>query len=137
MAKRKPKRRRSPKTIGLLNVLESLTYASIISEGVAGTSVFGLFGPTDLTQSSVYDQGLGISTTTWSGGQSLSLGDMISEPGQALSIMQTNFMGSWKNMAVQSFVTGLSFKFGRRLLRRPINNINRNIMKNIGLGIRV
>jgi hypothetical protein len=137
MAKRKTKRRRSPKTIGLLNVLESLTYASIISEGVAGTSVFGLFGDTDLTQSSVYDQGLGLSTTTWTGGSALSLGDMISEPGQALSIMQTNFMGNWKNMAVKSFVTGLTFKFGRRLLRRPINNINRNIMKNIGLGVRV
>ena len=137
MAKRKKTRRRSPKTIGLMNVLESLTYASIISEGVAGTSVFGLFGDTDLQQTSVYDQGLGSSSMTWTGGQSLSLGDIVSEPGQALSIMQTNFSNNWKNMAVASFVTGLTFKFGRRLMRRPINNINRNIMKNIGLGVRI
>tara|TARA_R100001143_G_C3338295_1_gene122930 strand:+ start:255 stop:617 length:363 start_codon:yes stop_codon:yes gene_type:complete len=120
-----------------MNVLESLTYASIISEGVAGTSVFGLFGDTDLQQTSVYDQGLGSSSMTWTGGQSLSLGDIVSEPGQALSIMQTNFSNNWKNMAVASFVTGLTFKFGRRLMRRPINNINRNIMKNIGLGVRI
>jgi len=137
MAKRKTKRRRSPKTISVMNVLESLTYASIISEGVAGTSVFGLFGDTDLSQSSVYDQGLGTSSMTWTGGASLSLGDLVTEPGQALSIMQTNFSNNWKNMAVASFVTGLTFKFGRRLMRRPINNINRNIMKPLGVGVRI
>ncbi len=137
MAKRKSKRRRSPKTISVLNVLESLTYASIITEGVAGTSVFGLFGDTDLTQTSVYDAGLGTSSMTWTGGGALSLGDIVSEPGQALSIMQTNFSNNWKNMAVASFVTGLTFKFGRRLMRRPINNINRNIMKPLAVGLRV
>jgi len=137
MAKRKTKRRRSPKTISVMNVLESLTYASIISEGVAGTSVFGLFGDTDLSQTSVYDQGLGTSSMTWTGGASLSLGDLVTEPAQALSIMQTNFSNNWKNMAVASFVTGLTFKFGRRLMRRPISNINRNIMKPLGVGIRV
>lgn len=137
MAKRKTKRRRSPKTISVLNVLESLTYATIISEGVAGTSVFGLLGDTDLQQSSVYDQGLGVSSMTWTGGSALSLGDIVTEPTQALSIMQTNFSNNWKNMAVASFVTGISFKWGRRLMRRPISNINRNIMKPLGVGIRV
>ena len=137
MAKRKSKRRRSPKTISLLNVLESLTYASIITEGVAGTSVFGLFGPTDLAQTSVYDAGLGTSSMTWTGGGALSLGDIVQSPGQAVSIMQSNFANNWKNMAVASFVTSLTFKFGRRLMRRPISNINRNIMKPLGVGIRV
>jgi hypothetical protein len=137
MAKRKTKRRRSPKTISVLNVLESLTYASIITEGVAGTSVFGLFGDTDLQQTSVYDQGLGTSSMTWSGGSALSLGDIMSQPTQAVSIMQTNFANNWKNMAVASFVTGITFKWGRRLMRRPISNINRNIMKPLGVGIRV
>jgi len=137
MAKRKSKRRKSPKTISVLNVLESLTYANILTEGVAGTSVFGLFGDTDLTSTSVYDQGLGISTTTWSGGQALSLGDIMSQPTQAVSIMQGNFASNWKNMAVASFVTGITFKWGRRLMRRPISNINRNIMKPLGVGIRV
>ena len=138
MAKRKTKRRRSPKKIGILNVLESLTYASILPEGVAGTSVFGLLtGDTDLMQSSVYDQGLGVSTMTWTGGSALSLGDIATNPGQAVSIMQTNFMNNWKNMAVSSFFTSITFKFGRRLLRAPINNINRNIMAPLSLGIKV
>lgn len=118
--------------------MESLTYASILTEGVAGTSVFGLLtGDTDLVQSSVYDQGLGISTTTWTGGSALSLGDIATNPGQAVSIMQTNFMNNWKNMAVSSFFTSITFKFGRRLLRAPINNINRNIMAPLSLGIKV
>ncbi len=137
MPRRKTKRRKSPKTISVLNVLESLTYASIISEGVAGTSVFGLFGDTDLQQTSVYDQGLGTSSMTWTGGSALSLGDIMSQPTQAVSIMQTNFANNWKNMAVASFVTGITFKWGRRLMRRPISNINRNIMKPLGVGIRV
>ncbi len=137
MAKRKSKRRKSPKTISVLNVLESLTYASIITEGVAGTSVFGLFGDTDLEQTSVYDQGLGTSSMTWAGGSALSLGDIMSQPTQAVSIMQTNFANNWKNMAVASFVTGITFKWGRRLMRRPISNINRNIMAPLGVGIRV
>ena len=137
MPRRKTKRRKSPKTISVLNVLESLTYASIITEGVAGTSVFGLFGDTDLQQSSVYDQGLGTSSMTWTGGSALSLGDIMSQPTQAVSIMQTNFANNWKNMAVASFVTGITFKWGRRLMRRPISNINRNIMKPLGVGIRV
>lgn len=137
MPRRKTKRRKSPKTISVLNVLESLTYASIITEGVAGTSVFGLFGDTDLQQSSVYDQGLGTSSMTWTGGSALSLGDIMSQPTQAVSIMQTNFANNWKNMAVASFVTGITFKWGRRLMRRPISNINRNIMAPLGVGIRV
>jgi len=137
MAKRKSKRRKSPKTISVLNVLESLTYASIITEGTLGTSVFGLFGDTDLAQTSVYDQGLATSTTSWTGGSALSLGDIMSQPTQAVSIMQTNFANNWKNMAVASFVTGITFKWGRRLMRRPISNINRNIMKPLGVGIRV
>jgi len=124
--------------ISVLNVLESLTYATILTEGVAGTSVFGLItGGTDLQQSSVYDAGLGTSSMTWQGGSALSLGDIATEPGQAIQIMQTNFMNNWRGMALSSFFTGLTFKFGRRLLRRPINNINRNIMKPLGMGIKV
>ena len=137
MAKRKSKRRKSPKTISVLNVLESLTYATIITEGVAGTSVFGLLGDTDLQQSSVYDQGLGTSSMTWTGGSAISLGDIVTKPTQALAIMQGNLSSNWKNMAVASFVTGLTFKWGRALMRRPISNINRNIMKPLGIGIRV
>jgi len=137
MAKKGKKRRRSPKMISVLNVLESLTYATILTEGVAGTSVFGLLtGGTDLQQSSVYDAGLNVTTSAWTGGAALSLGDIATEPGQAIQIMQTNFMNNWRGMALSSFFTSLTFKFGRRLLRQPINNINRNIMKPLGMGIK-
>ena len=138
MARRKTKRRRPPKTTSLLNVLESLTYATILTEGVAGTSVFGLItGATDI------GQGVGETfgdITTYSnpvGVGSLSLGDIISEPSIAISTMTSNFNSNWQAMAVQSFLVSLTFKFGRRLMRRPISNINRNIMKPLGMGVRV
>ena len=138
MAKRKKSRRRAPKTTSILNVLESLTYATILTEGVAGTSVFGLItGATDIGQGTGETFG-GI--TTYSnpvGVGSLSLGDIISEPSIAISTMTQNFNNNWQGMAVQSFLVSLTFKFGRRLMRRPINNINRNIMKPLGMGVRV
>ena len=42
MAPRKKKQRRPSRAVSLLNVLESYTYASILTQGVAGTSPFGM-----------------------------------------------------------------------------------------------
>lgn len=138
MPRRKTKRRKRPKTTSLLNVLESLTYASIITEGVAGTSVFGLItGSTDLTQKQSGAFGGRDTSMIISGAGEISLGDIISEPGLAVSTMQNNFASNWQAMAVQSFLVSLTFKFGKKLMRRPISNINRNIMKPLGMGVRV
>ena len=41
-------------------------------------------------------------------------------------------------MAVGAATTAITFNVGRRLLRKPINNINRNLMKPLlGAGIRL
>ena len=72
------------------------------------------------------------------GAAEISLGDIISNPGLALSEMTKNLQNNLVPMAVQSLVTGVSFRFGKRLLRRPISNINRNIMKPLlGAGIKL
>ena len=66
------------------------------------------------------------------------MGDIVSQPGQALSVMSTNLQNNLVPMAVASLVTGVGFRFGKRLLRRPIGNINRNIMKPLlGAGIKL
>ena len=45
MARRKKaKRRRSPKTISLLNIAESYAYASVLTSGVMGNSPIGVLG---------------------------------------------------------------------------------------------
>ena len=72
------------------------------------------------------------------GTDQISLGDIITEPGQAVSIMASNFQGNLLPMAVAGFTTSVGFNVGKRLLRKPISNINRNIMKPLfGSGIRM
>ena len=72
------------------------------------------------------------------GTDQISLGDLMSEPGQAVSVMAANFQANLLPMAVAGFTTSVGFNVGRRLLRKPINNINRNIMKPLfGAGIRM
>ena len=42
--------------------------------------------------------------------------------------MTKNLEANIVPMAISSLVTGVTFRFGKRLLRRPLANINRNIM---------
>ena len=56
---------------------------------------------------------------------------------QAFGIVQNNFMNNYQAMAVQSIGIGLSFRLGKRLLRRPISNVNRNIFKPLGAGFKL
>jgi len=130
--------------VSILNALEAYTYASILTEGVAGTSPYGMItGATDIGTASVAnDPGVGGYGVTYSmqtvGATEISLGDIVSNPGIALSEMSKNLQNNLVPMAVASLTTGVAFRFGKRLLRRPINNINRNIMKPLlGAGIKL
>ena len=138
MARRRMKRKapRRSRAISALNVLESYMYANILTQGLAGSSPIEMVtGATDLqTQTSTY----GTQTFSYTAGAGqISLGDIVQSPGLALEAFSDNFMSNYQSMAVQSIVTGLTFKFGKRLLRRPISNINRNIMKHQAYLIRL
>ena len=126
--RRKAKRRRSPKTMSLINLAESYAYATTITSGVFGNSPVGLLG---------FDGGGVGSTamTTTNGG--LSLQSIISEPGSSFDTMQANFTANYQAMAVQAIGIGLTFKFAKKLLRKPISNVNRNLMKPLGIGVRL
>jgi len=130
MARRKKKsRRRRAKTISLINLAESYAYASIITGSVMNNSPVGFLG---------FD-GAGGSTamTTTNGGTAISLSSIVSDPGTSFDSMQSNFMNSYQAAAVQAIGVGLTFKFARRLLRAPISNVNRNLMKPLGIGVRL
>ena len=141
--KRKRSRRRS--SFSVINALEAYVYATILTEGVAGTSPIGLLtGATDLTQVSGMltkqqtsgDFGGGGMITV--GGDAISLGDIATEPALAFSTMANNFQANLIPMAFAAFGTSFTFRIGKRLLRRPISNINRNIIKPaLGAGIRL
>ena len=130
MARRKKKsRRRRAKTISLINLAESYAYASIITGSVMNNSPVGFLG---------FD-GAGGSTamTTTNGGTAISLSSIVSDPGTSFDSMQSNFMNSYQAAAVQAIGVGLTFKFAKRLLRAPISNVNRNLMKPLGIGVRL
>jgi len=139
MARRKTKRRRSRKSFSVINALEAYVYATILTEGVAGTSPIGLItGEGNLEQTSVYDQGLGTTSMTVTGAGQISLADMMQSPGLAITQMSSNFQNNLAPMALAAFGTSITFRIGKRLLRKPINNINRNIMKPaLGAGIKL
>ena len=140
MAPRRKKRKvRRSRGISLINALESYTYASILSQGVAGTSPWGMLtGEGDLGVSTVSEGRGALSYDLVTGGDVLSLADITRNPGLALSEMGKNLQANIVPMAVASLVTGVSFRFGKRLLRRPIGNINRNLVKPmLGAGIRL
>ena len=129
MARRKKKsRRRSPKTISLINLAESYAYASVLTGGVANNTPVGFIG-LDGTG------GTGLATTN--GGASVSLSSLVADPGSSFDAMQTNFMSSYQAMAVQAIGIGITFKFAKKLLRKPIANVNRNMMKPLGIGVRL
>jgi len=138
MARRRKKRTRRKAAFSILNALEAYVYAAIITEGVAGTSPWGLItGKTDLT-STTTSGGLGRGDLVISGQGAISLGDIMAEPTLALDTMQANFQSNIMPMAVAAFTTSLTFRIGKKLLRRPISNINRNIMKPaLGTGIKL
>ena len=129
MARRKKKsRRRRAKTISLINLAESYAYASVLTGGVANNTPVGFIG-LDGTG------GTGLATTN--GGASVSLSSLVADPGSSFDAMQTNFMASYQAMAVQAIGIGITFKFAKKLLRKPIANVNRNMMKPLGIGVRL
>lgn len=134
MARRraKSKRRRSPKQFSLLNAAEAYAYASILSAGVFGNSPWGF-----VTDQSDIAQSTDTSLMAYTGAQSLSLSELVTHPDVAFGQMQSNVMANYQAMAVASITTGVGFKLFKKLMRRPISNVNRNIMKPLGVGIKL
>jgi len=142
MARRKKSsRRRTPKTTSLLNLAESYAYASVLTQGALGTSPVGFVtGQTDLGYTKSRDSVGGTYTGTQMisvGGGAISLGDIVSQPEQAFGIIQSNVMNNYIPMIGQSLGIRIGFKLGKRLLRQPINNVNRVIFKQLGAGFRL
>ena len=114
--------------MSLINLAESYAYASTITSGVFGNSPVGLIGFGDAGAMST-------AMTTTNGG--LTLQSIISDPGTSFDAMQANFTANYQAMAVQAIGIGLTFKFAKKLLRKPISNVNRNLMKPLGIGVRL
>ena len=138
MAKKK-QRRRPRKTFSLLKAAESYFYLDILMRETTGTGPVGfLTGEGDIKM--VTDPGLGAGVTSTYGTSEISLRDLIENPSISLQTIGNNLMDSQNvaNMAIASLLTSLSFRVGTRLLRRPINNVNRNIVRPmLGAGVKL
>ena len=140
MARRKSKsRRRRDTSIKLLNVMEAYAYADIGSRGIMGASPWEVItGGSSVGTSKVYDSGLGLTSMVSTGvGQEVTLTEMLQHPDMAFSAMQSNAMANWQAMVIGSLGVSIGFKLGKKLMRRPIANVNRNIFKPLGVGIKL
>ena len=125
--------------MSLINIAESYAYATILTEGLMGTSPVGVItGASDIKaiQSSA-SRSLVSDYSTYSGTEEISLADLVASPDVAFSQINSNMMSNWQAMAIQSFGVGLTFKFGKKLLKRPISNVNRTIFKELGMGVKL
>ena len=147
MARRKKSsRRRSPKMVSLLNVAESYAYANTLTSGLMGTTPVGFVtGAQDLTTGMRRVSSTGMVDTGAYTMQAfvdnpdgaISLSDIVSQPDASFATIQSNFMSNYQAMAIQAATIGIGFRLGKRLLRRPISNVNRNIFRPLGAGFKI
>jgi len=139
MVKRKKGRRRRKAAFSILNAVEAFIYAEILMRGTTGSGVVGFFtgegdigiGPGETIGGiTTYSQPVGVGE--------ISLNDLMVNPGLAIATVSTNFKSNLLPMALASFTTSISFRIGRKLLRRPLASVNRSIIKPaLGAGIRL
>jgi len=143
MARKKKGTRRRRKTWSILNSLEALAYGQILSVGITGGGIWEFAtGATDLGfRSNRGNLGIGsldVGGTSLVGTSQISLGDFMSQPTLAIDEMTQNFTSNIIPMAIAGFGTSVAFRVGRRLLRKPISTITRDLIKPVfGPGVRL
>ena len=139
MARKKKKGTRRRKTWSILNGLEALAYGQIMSVGITGGGLWEFAtGATDLGHREVYDSSVNITSTSLVGTSQISIGDFMSQPTLAIDQMTANFQNNIIPMAIAGFSTSVAFRVGKRLLRKPISMVTRDIIKPVfGAGVRL
>lgn len=145
--RRKATRRRRRAGFSLIKAAESFAYASILTNGLFNTNpVSFVLGASDLSPSSTWNPGAVQSAAmanpgTWGGSigaDAISLGDIVKDPAFAFNTVIGRGQANLASMAVQSLVVGVTARAFTRILRRPIANVNRNIMKPLlGAGVKL
>jgi len=120
MARRRTKRKtRRTRGLSIINAAESLAYANIMTEGLFNTNIASFF---------LGSRGGGqmVGVVGGYGGSAYGITELIADP----SLFENVAMNAQKNavsMAIQGATVGIGFRMFKKLLRRPISNVNRNI----------
>ena len=85
----------------------------------------------------VYDSAFGTQMVSTGVGSEVTLTEILQHPDMAFSAMQSNAMANWQAMVIGSLGVSIGFKLGKKLMRRPIANVNRNIFKPLGIGVKL
>jgi len=139
MAKGKKGTRRRRASFSVLNALEAAIYGEILMRGTTGSGMLSFFtGEGDIGIGPGETIG-GITTYTQPVGVGeISLSDLMTNPSLAIATISSNFRSNLLPMSLAAFTTSISFRIGRRMLRRPLASVNRNLVKPmLGAGIRL
>jgi hypothetical protein len=121
-SKRKTKRR-SPTGFRVLAGLESLAYAGILSRGLMGTSLIGVFTGKEDIRLPMNDQ---VRYVNKDG--AITLSEIISNPDLSLMAIMDNAKANLIPMTIASIGTGISFRLLRRVLRRQFGMVQKNLI---------
>ena len=121
--RKKAKRRSRPRGFRVLAGLESLAYASILSQGLMGTSVIGLFTGKQDIRLPLNDQ---VQYVNKDG--AITLSEIIATPDLALMAVMDNAKANILPMTMASIATGVSFRILKSVLRRPLRNVQNNLV---------
>jgi len=124
----KSKRRSRPRGFRVLAGLEAAAYASILSRGLMGTSIVGLFGGEDIRAPLATYTGP-IQYVNADG--AVTLTELASSPDLALMAIMDNARQNLLPMAMASIATGVSFRIAKSVLRRPLSSVQRNLINPI------
>ncbi len=127
MARRKAtRRRRSPRTRSLYSMAVGYGNLAILTQGIAGTSPYGMItGAADTFSAS------GAYLT---GGAAVTLSDLLQNPSSAFATMQSNASSNAAQMMVQAITFNAGAKIFRKVMSRPFREANR-VIRPLGLGV--
>jgi|TARA_R110002020_G_scaffold286857_1_gene502327 hypothetical protein len=127
MARRKSKPRRRSRSFSLTNAAFSLGYANILSQGLFGTNIAGfILGKTSQGYGASFVSGPGISFS-----ELINIGAGGSPGSEAgnLETIQANLRANLPSMLVQSITLSVTERVFKSVMRRPLSNVQRNIVK--------
>ena len=117
-------RRRGPRMVSILGLAEGYVQANIVTENLMKVN------PLEFV---LGDVAPGISS-----GGGISLVEIIRRPELLGTIgMNASDPSKLANIAIQSLVSRVAFKFGKRVLRPNINLLNRLVFKPANIGVKI
>lgn len=129
MARRaKARRVRRRKTFSIVNGIFSLAYANILSTGLFGTNLITFF--------------LGRTSAGYGGGfvsgPAIGIKELLDPGSGSFGQIVDNLSANLPNMLIQSVILGVTERVFKSVMRRPLANVNRNIVKPLlGAGVRL